>query len=130
MNLRGLVNRQFLLFLAGGVGCALIDVGLMWWLLRMLATPFVAATVGFLAGLVANYAFHSRVTFDSPFTAATFVRFMSVVLLNYLLTLAAVTLAVLFVPSVWIDSALVGKIAALPLVAVNGFLLSKHWIFK
>jgi putative flippase GtrA len=130
MSARGIAPRQFLLFLAGGIGCALIDVGLMWWLLRMQAAPFVATSVGFLAGLVANYAFHSRVTFDSAFTSATFVRFMAVVMLNYLLTLATVTLAVLFVPSLWIDSALVGKIAALPLVAVNGYWLSKHWIFK
>lgn len=130
MNLRRIGMHQFLVFLAGGVGCALIDVGLMWWLLHLHVNPMLATTAGFLAGLLLNYGFHSRVTFTSALTPATFARFMAVVGINYLLTLLTVSLAVFLVHSRAIDSALLGKVVAMPLVAVNGYWLSKHWIFK
>lgn len=130
MSARGIDVRQFMLFLAGGVGCALIDVGIMWWLIRLGAPPLLAATAGFLAGLVINFAFHTRVTFANTLSFASFVRFMAVVVLNYLLTLATISLAMQLVHSAWADSALLGKIVALPLVAVNGYWLSKHWIFR
>ena len=130
MSARGIDVRQFMLFLAGGVGCALIDVGIMWWLIRLSAPPLLAATAGFLAGLVINFAFHTRVTFANTLSFASFVRFMAVVVLNYLLTLATISLAMQLVHSAGADSALLGKIVALPLVALNGYWLSKHWIFK
>ncbi|MDB5963233.1 MAG: hypothetical protein JWP59_4527 [Massilia sp.] len=127
---RNIEIRQFLRFLAGGVVCALIDVGLMWWLLRLHVAPLPATTGGFAAGLLANFAYHTTVTFNAAFSAGAFFRFMVVVLINYLLTLALVSLAVLLVPNTAADSALLGKIVALPLVALNGYILSKYWIFK
>ncbi len=30
----------------------------------------------------------------------------------------------------WLDSLMAGKLVSLPLVAVNGFVLSRRWIFK
>lgn len=128
MSLQKLASRQFMVFIAGGVLSALIDIGLLWWLLRMGASPLVGTTGGFLAGLAVNYAFHSRVTFDSPFTPSALVRFLVVVLLNYLLTIAAVTLTVLAIDEA--SGTLIGKTIALPLVAMNGYWLSKHWVFK
>ena len=50
---------------------------------------------------------------------------MCVVGLNYGLTIACVALTVALV-----DNPLAGKILSLPLVAVNGYLLSRYWIFK
>jgi putative flippase GtrA len=122
-NLR--LSPQFVVYLVGGVICALIDIGLMQLLLLSSATPLAATSAGFIAGLLVNYAFHAKVTFKNITSVTTFTRFMCVVLVNYMITVCMVGVAVgLF------DAPLVGKLISLPLVAVNGFFLGKHWIFK
>ncbi|MEH6436550.1 GtrA family protein [Massilia sp. DD77] len=118
-------RRQFAVFLIGGLLCAGVDVGTMQLLLASGVHHTAAASAGFGTGLLVNYAFHSRVTFEQAASAANFARYLCVVGLNYLLTIACVTLAASFV-----DNPLAGKIVSLPLVAVNGYLLSKYWIFK
>ncbi|MBZ2209319.1 GtrA family protein [Massilia soli] len=118
-------QRQFLLYLAGGVASALIDVGLMQFLIYS-GVDYVAATsVGFVAGLVFNYGYHATVTFTAPPSGRSMGRYLAVVAMNYLFTLGCVALSVHLV-----DMALVGKLLSLPLVAINGFILGKHWIFK
>jgi putative flippase GtrA len=118
-------RRQFGTFIAGGLLCALVDIGLMQLLLRAGVHFASATTAGFLAGLVVNYAFHSRVTFDAAASASSFARYLCVVGVNYLLTMGCVTLAVALA-----GMPLAGKILSLPLVSVNGYLLSKFWIFR
>jgi len=119
------LNPQFLVFIAGGALSALVDIGLMQLLIVSQVDPLAATSVGFLAGLLVNYAFHSKVTFKNVMSTKTLVRFLCVVGLNYMLTLALVALSLSF-----FHNALVGKLVSLPLVALNGFFLSKHWIFK
>ena len=118
-------QRQFLLYLAGGVASALIDVGLMQFLIYS-GVDYVAATsVGFVAGLIFNYGYHATVTFTAPPSGRSMGRYLAVVAMNYLFTLACVALSVHLV-----DMAVVGKLLSLPLVAINGFILGKYWIFK
>jgi putative flippase GtrA len=118
-------SRQFGTFIAGGLLCALVDIGVMQLLLRAGAHFTGATTAGFLAGLLINYAFHSRVTFGAAASTSSFARYLCVVGLNYLLTMGCVSLAVALA-----GMALLGKIVSLPLVSVNGYLLSKFWIFR
>ena len=117
--------RQFGVFLIGGLLCAGIDVGLMQLLVMKGFHHTAATSAGFVAGLLVNYAFHSRITFDQAASRASFVRYMCVVGLNYILTIVCVALAVAVA-----DNPLAGKILSLPLVAANGYLLSRYWIFK
>lgn len=118
-------RRQFAVFVAGGVLSALVDIGLMQLLIVGGAHYASAATAGFGAGLLVNYAFHSRVTFDTQASTGNFARYLCLVGINYGLTLACVALAVqLGAPPLF------GKIVSLPLVALNGFALGKFWIFK
>jgi putative flippase GtrA len=117
--------HQFMVFVGVGVTSAIIDVGLMQGLLLVRLHYLAAATVGFAAGLVANFALHTRVTFSTPYSHSVLVRFMTVVLANYLITIIFVSLF-----NDWLTMPILGKIASLPVVAVNGFLLSKHWVFK
>lgn len=124
-KLNALLTPQFIIFVAGGVLCALIDIGVMQLLIANSIAPVIAASSGFLAGLLVNYAFHAKVTFKNVTTPATFARFMGVVGINYLITIALVALGM-----AWWQSALIGKVASLPVVALNGFFLSKYWIFK
>jgi putative flippase GtrA len=118
-------SRQFFIYVAGGVLCALVDIGVMQLLLRAGAHFTGATTAGFLAGLLVNYAFHSRVTFEAAASASSFARYLCVVGLNYLLTMGCVSMAVALA-----GMPLAGKILSLPLIAANGYLLSKFWIFR
>lgn len=119
------LSPQFVLFVAGGVLSALADIGLLQLLVMNGVDPFRATTFGFLAGLALNYTFHARVTFRNGGTVAALARFLCVVGLNYLLTLCCVAAAVAL-----FQLPLLGKLVSLPLVALNGFFLSKYWIFK
>lgn len=118
-------QRQFLVFVAGGVLCALIDIGLMQLLIGAGVDYRAATSAGFAAGLLVNYAYHAKLTFRAQAGTRNFARFLCVVALNYLLTMACVAISV-----AWIGEALPGKLLSLPLVAVNGFLLSKYWTFR
>jgi len=120
-----LLSPQFLIFVAGGGLSALVDIGLLQLLVLNGTDAFAATSAGFLAGLCVNYAFHAKVTFKNVTSLRTLSRFLCVVGLNYLITLALVALSLAL-----FEQALVGKILSLPVVAVNGFFLSKHWIFK
>jgi putative flippase GtrA len=117
--------RQFALFLAGGVLCALADIGMMKTLLAAGAHFTVAATAGFATGLLVNYGFHSRVTFGAAATANNFARYMCVVGINYLLTMLFVSASAHL-----LGDPVLGKIVSLPVVAVNGYVLGKFWIFR
>jgi putative flippase GtrA len=118
-------SRHVAVFLLGGVLSAAIDIGVMQLLLRAGMHFTGATTLGFLSGLLVNYAWHSRVTFDAAATPASFARYLCVVAINYALTLGCVTLA-----QVLAGMPLVGKILSLPLISVNSYLLGKFWIFK
>jgi putative flippase GtrA len=120
-----LFTRQFAVFITGGLLCALADIGLMQLLLQAGIHATAAASAGFAAGLLVNYAFHSRVTFNTAANPASFARYLCVVGVNYLVTIACVAGA-----SAAFDNPLAGKLLSLPLVAVNGYLLGKYWIFK
>jgi putative flippase GtrA len=119
------LTPQFLVFICGGALSALVDVGLMQLLLTS-GTPAVgAASAGFLAGLAVNYLFHARVTFRQVSSTGTVARYLVVVAMNYLITLALVSLA-----QSLFGLPLAGKLLSLPLVALNGYWFSKHWVFK
>ena len=120
-----LLSRQFAVYVTGGVICALVDVGLMQLLLSKSMPATAAASAGFAAGLLVNFAFHSNVTFTTGASPARFARYLCVVGVNWLLTIACVALA-----QATLGSPLAGKILSLPLVAVNGYLLGRYWIFK
>ena len=118
-------SRQFLVFLGVGLICALVDVGLMQWLVLMRVHYLGAASAGFALGFGLNFFLHARWTFAAPMRPRAALRFGAVVGVNYLLTMALVSLSASL-----IDSALVGKLAALPLIALIGFGFSKHWVFR
>ena len=118
-------NRQFVVFLIGGTLSAVIDVGLMQGLVIRGFHYLGAATFGFLVGLLFNYMFHACLTFRTPLSGRSFLRYLILVAANYTFTLAAVSV------SVYCGALpVVGKIVSLPIVAINGFLLGKYWIFK
>ena len=117
--------RQFVIYVGGGVVSALIDIGVMQWLLSLGWHVVAASSAGFLTGLLFNYMFHAKVTFSAMPQGRSFARYLALVAVNYLITVAMVSVA-----QSLFGSALAGKLASLPVVAVNGYLLGKYWIFK
>lgn len=122
---RAFFSRQFILFVVGGVFSALVDVGSMVLMLHAEIDALCAATFGFALGLAVNYLFHVRITFASRNTLSAASRFIIIVLANYVITLVFVFVAQ------FLDVSVIGaKIASLPVVAINGFLFSKFWVFR
>ena len=118
-------RRQIALFVAGGVVSALADIGAMYLLIGRGIHYSLATSAGFALGLLVNYAFHATLTFRESGNATSFLRYLCVVGLNYLLTIGCVALAASLA-----GNPLAGKLLSLPLVAFNGYLLGKYWIFK
>lgn len=120
-----IINRQFILFLSVGCMCAVVDVSTMQLLILVGSHYGMAVSVGFFVGLVLNYAFHANLTFKASTSISSLGKFLIVAIFNYLITLIFV-----FVSFRLIDNAMLGKLMSLPVIAVNGFLLSKFWVFK
>lgn len=120
-----IISRRFLVYVAVGISCAALDIGLMKLLISLGINYLLAATFGFLAGLILNFLLHTRVTFRAQYSHYAFVRYMVVVLANYILTLLTISLF-----QVSLDMPLLGKVVSLPLVAVNGFFLIKNWVYR
>jgi putative flippase GtrA len=118
-------QRQFLIYLIGGCISALIDVGIMQLLIAHEIYYVIATSAGFAVGLLVNYAFHANLTFRASTTTIGFMRYLCVVGINYFLTIACVSLSVSL-----LGIALIGKLASLPIISINGYFLGKHWIFK
>jgi len=119
------ISPKFAIYVAGGVLCACIDIGLMQLLVLAKFNAVAAASAGFVAGLLVNFAFHAKVTFNSVTSMGTFARFMCLVAINYLITIMMVSATQhLF------GMPILGKLLSLPVVAINGFFVSKLWIYK
>ena len=125
-----LIDANFVLYLAGGVVSALVDIVVMQTMIGSKVAPLLATSVGFGSGLCLNYLFHSRLTFKDALqhTAtgnSSLPRYLLVVGFNYMVTLGMVAASLGL-----LEQALPGKLLSLPVIAVNGYLLGKHWIFK
>ncbi len=118
-------ERSFVIYLLGGLLSAGIDIGIFQTLLVLGASLVVATSAGFFISLLVNYLFHAKYTFAAKAHTGSFARYLLVVGANYFLTLGLVTLAFAL-----LGNALIGKLIALPIIAVIGYLAGKHWIFK
>jgi putative flippase GtrA len=127
MKLRGSLGstRQFAVFLLGGLLSAGVDIACMILLLQGGADAVMAASLGFAAGLAINYLYHAKVTFAVKVSAASVAKYFSIVGINYLTTVAMVSVA-----DHMFASPLAGKVASVPLVAVTGFVLGRLWAFR
>ena len=84
-----------------------------------------SATAGFGTGLFLNYFLHTKLTFKNAISPANAIRFIVVVVLNY-----GITLGLIYFSQMLLGQALIGKLISLPIVAVNGYLLSKFWVYR
>ena len=119
------LTRQFLVYIGVGGLSALVDVGTLQALLWLALDHRLAVTAGYVLGTVVNYLCHERFTFRARRSTATMLRFCVLLLVNFTLTMLLVQLSVAL-----LDSVMIGKFVAMPLVAVNGFLCGRYWVFR
>jgi len=118
--------KQFAVSVAVGGASALLDVGVTALLLYFTVAGLVAVSVGFTAGVGLNYTLHAKVTFQqTKISGGSIGRYLTVLMLNYLLTLAIVEGSV----TLFAAPVLAGKIVSLPVIAVIGYILSRYWVF-
>ena len=104
---------------------AIIDLTILNILISLDTTQSLAVTVAFIAGFLFNVKAHALFTFGSPLTSKSALKFTAVVAINYLLTLLIIeSLTALSC------SLMTAKLVSLPIIAVSGFLLGRHWAFK
>ena len=120
-----MIKNQFLFFVLVGFFCALIDILAAKVLVYFGIYYGVAVSIGFMIGLLANYVLHAKITFQAVSSRSTVTRFGVVVVINYAFTLLLSYFSVQIT-----GDFLTGKLLSLPVVAVNGFLLSRYWVFK
>lgn len=120
-----MISQQFAIYVAVGLLSAFVDIGIIEIILMNGVNSGLAVSTGFVAGLIVNYLCHSKVTFRVQSTTGSILRYSMVLFLNY-----AITMLLVMASEYWLESVLAGKIFSLPIVAVNGFLLGKYWVFK
>jgi putative flippase GtrA len=111
-----------------GATTTLIDIAALWLLLKLGWATWLAVAVAFAFGTLFNFLLHRKVTFnDSHGISATLMtKYVAVVVLNLMLT-EGVVLGFVYVlqwPALW------GKLAALPLILIVGYTLSRVWVFR
>lgn len=118
--------RKVILFLLIGASSSLIDVGSLYILNKVLIVDKVfSITIAFLLGLVFNYLCHTYITFGNSANGKNLIKYLIVVLVNYLVTISLIQL----MQMVNIDI-VIAKIITLPVVAAITFLLSSKWVYK
>ena len=85
----------------------------------------LSISIAFISGLIFNYICHTYFTFGKSATKGNFIKYLMVVMINYLLTLTLVNfqLALGF-------SIILAKIITLPIIAIITFILSNKWVYK
>ena len=116
---------KFVVYVIVGSLSAIIDLTTLNILITLYTTQWLAVGVAFIVGFVFNVKAHALFTFVSPLTSKSALKFTAVVAVNYLLTLLIIeSLTVLSY------SLMTAKVVSLPIIAVSGYLLGRHWAFK
>jgi putative flippase GtrA len=116
---------RFAVYVLVGAVSAAIDLLTLSILIEVGIKQWSAVTTAFAAGFIFNIKAHSVFTFNSQLNRKSGIRFTAVVAINYLLTLIVIETLTIF--SVELFSA---KLVSLPIIAVTGYLLGRHWAFK
>ena len=120
-----ILSNQFLIFIIVGFLTALIDILSVLILENLNINYRICIVFGFLLSVLVNFYLHSMVTFGVKCSHHIFTKFIIVVIINLILTFILVEILIFLEVKL-----IISKIICLPIIAINGFLLSKYWIFK
>ena len=119
-------SLKIIICLCVGVGSAIVDISVLYLLNEVVNIPStLSISIAFISGLIFNYICHTYFTFGKSATKGNFIKYLVVVIINYLLTLTLVNfqLALGF-------SIILAKIITLPIIAIITFILSNKWVYK
>lgn len=115
----------FITYCLVGLASALIDVGGLKVLSEFYhVADLYAITIAYIMGMLCNYALHNILTFNVKMSKRSFVRYLIVVVFNYILSLLLISL--LQITGI---SLILSKVITLPVISITGFILSKKWIY-
>jgi putative flippase GtrA len=117
--------HQLIRYILVGLITVVVDVGGLYVLVQLGTSVYIAATISFAASLCVNFLLSRIWTFNARLnTPYQIVLYATLVLVNYLFTLAAINVA-----QHYHIGYLEGKIAAVVITTCWNFLLYKYVIF-
>ena len=120
-----MVLRQAITYLGVGLLTAGVDVGLVFVFLKFNFQVLTSVSIGYIAGVLFNFLTQAIVTFNSNISGKKLLKYLTVVAINYFLTIIIVLIFKKLT-----CGPMIGKIFSLPIIAIIGFYLSKKWIYK
>lgn len=124
-----LIRRKadFFIYLLVGVISAGVDTYSLYALHNIFLLGLdTSVTLSFIFGLLTNYILHSAVTFKAKIKAKIFIKYLTVVFFNYIITLL---LMKLLYSNLDFDI-IFSKVITLPIISIIGYFLSKVWIYR
>ncbi|EHK89647.1 GtrA family protein [Aggregatibacter actinomycetemcomitans] len=113
-------------FSVGGIS-ALVDIGCLYLFSKILLwNNELSISLAFILGLVFNYFSHTYFTFQEKANVGNLVKYLILVLLNYINTIVLMY----FLTELLHIDIIVAKVITLPFIAVNTFVISKVWVYK
>ena len=118
--------KKIIIFLFVGCSSALVDIGALYLFSKIfLLDNILSISISFFLGLIFNYLCHTYITFGAKATKKNIMRYLLVVLFNYIVSLLSVNLLIL----IGIDI-VIARTITLPIIAVITYYLSSVWIYK
>ena len=112
-------------YIAVGIITVVLDIILMTILISLSVNAIVASTISFYIAVLINYYLQSVFTFETVLSTISLTRYLTVLLLNYFITTLLVYIFIQF-----LLNPIIGKLLSIPLVVINSYYLSMHWIYK
>lgn len=120
-------HKQFIIFLFVGGSSALVDIGSLYLFNKILLwNNELSISLAFILGLVFNYFAHTYFTFQNKASVVNLIKYLILVLLNYINTIVLMYLLTEFLH---IDI-IIAKVITLPIIAITTFVISKIWVYK
>ncbi|OOF42974.1 dTDP-glucose-4-keto-6-deoxy-D-glucose reductase [Rodentibacter rarus] len=122
-----MITHQIIIFFIVGSSSALVDIGCLYVFNKILFwNNEISISLAFILGLIFNYFSHTYFTFQNKASVGNLIKYLILVLLNYVNTIVLMYLLIEFLD---IDI-IVAKVITLPIIAVTTFVISKIWVYK
>lgn len=123
--LKNKIAIQFVIFILVGASSALLDLYLLYALRKINLNINLSITIAYISGALLNYLLHTFLTFKKTTNKKNLSKFITVLLINY-----SLTLIIIYILLQLNTELIIAKIISLPIIAVIGFILARNWIYK
>ena len=123
--LKNKIAIQFVIFILVGASSALLDLYLLYALRKINLNINLSITIAYISGALLNYLLHTFLTFKKTTNKKNLSKFITVLLINY-----SLTLIIIYILLQLNTDLIIAKIISLPVIAVIGFILARNWIYK